>query len=168
MVEKKHFKKILGWLPKNPNQQNKLTFNVEEKKFQFNKHFYVSLAISYALFVLLVVVPFLLGYLDSTLLGYGLAGIAYSLCLMVMVYLLNRRPELRIRIAYVAVGAWLGLAVGVVGGMLLFGHQIIAAIGSLGLALLMLIVLPVAGGLIGYCLQKRKFATTPFRSFRED
>ncbi len=155
--------RIRGWFPKESNLlPAKLNVNAEEKNFQFNKRFYAGLAVSYALFVVLVVVPFLLGYIDATMLGYGLAGIAYSLGLMVMVRLLNDHPELRKRAAYVVCGVWLGLAVGVVGGMLLFGHQLIAAIGSLGLAILMLAVLPSAGGFIGYWMQKRKFnsATT--------
>jgi hypothetical protein len=161
---KQHTKKLFrGWLPKEPNLPScKLNVNSKEsegKKFQFNERFWISLAVSYCLFALLVAAPFLLGYIDATILGYGLAGIMYSLSLMVMVYLLNRRPELRMRIAYVAVGTWLGLAVGVVGGLILFGHQIIAAIGSWGLFVLELIVLPLAGGLIGYWMQKRKFTT---------
>ncbi|MGD6933648.1 MAG: hypothetical protein ACQCN5_05530 [Candidatus Bathyarchaeia archaeon] len=147
---------LRGWFPAEPTLATELNGIGEEKKFQFDKRFYAGLAVSYALFVLLVVVPFLFGYIDSQILGYGLTGIAYSLCLMIMVYLLNRRPDLRPRIAYVAVGTWLGLAVGVVGCMLLFGHQIIAVIGSWGLFALMIIVLPTAGGLVGYWMQKRK------------
>ena len=103
-------------------------------------------------------VPFLLGYIDVNILVYGIAGIFYSLGLMGLVHILNRRPELRMRVAYVAVGTWLGLAVGVVGCLLLFGHQIIAAIGSVAHFVLVLIVLPLAGGLIGYWMQKRKYA----------
>jgi peptidoglycan/LPS O-acetylase OafA/YrhL len=149
--------RVRGWFPTEPTLPTSLSFSVEENKFQFNRRFYVNLAISYVLFALLVVVPFLLGYIDSQVLGYGLAGIAYSFGLMAMVYLLNHRPDLRPRVAHVAVGVWLGLAVGVVGCMMLFGHQIIAVIGSWGLFILMLIVLPMAGGLIGYWMQKRKF-----------
>jgi hypothetical protein len=148
-----------GWVPKESNLAAKLNVSSEEKKFPFNRRFYVSLAISYSLFVLLVVVPFLFGYIDSQIVGYGLVGIVYSLALMVMVRLLNDRPELRKRAVYVVVGAWLGLAVGVVGCMILLGHQIIAVIGSLGLGVLMLAVLPSLGGLIGYWMQKRKFST---------
>ncbi|MGD6811016.1 MAG: hypothetical protein ACQCN3_15085 [Candidatus Bathyarchaeia archaeon] len=151
--------RIRGWIPAEPTMPTKFDINTKDNKFQFDKRFYVSLAISYALFVLLVVVPFLFGYVDSKILGYGLTGIAYSFCLMIMVYLLNRRPDLRPRIAYVAVGTWLGLAVGVVGCMILFGHQIIAVIGSWGLFALMIIILPTAGGLIGYWMQKKKFTT---------
>ena len=153
-----------GWIPKEPNiPSNKLNINSEDQKvakFQFNRRFWAGLAISYSLFVLLVVVPFLFGYIDGQIVGYGLVGIVYSLALMVMVRLLNDRPELRKRVSYIVVGAWLGLAVGVVGGMILFGHQIIAVIGSLGLAMLMLVVLPSAGGLIGYWMQKRQFNST--------
>ncbi|MFA7398767.1 MAG: hypothetical protein WC046_09820 [Candidatus Bathyarchaeia archaeon] len=127
-----------------------------KKKFVFDTRFCIGLAVSYSLFILLVVVPFLLGYIDNTLLGYGLAGIVYSLGLMVMVRILNDRPELRVRVAYVAVGTWLGLAVGIVGCLLLFGHQIIAAIGSLAHFVLVLIVLPLTGGLIGYWMQRKK------------
>ena len=70
---------------------------------------------------------------------------------------------LRKRIGYVVLGIWLGFAVGFFGGTLPFGHQIIAAIGSLGFFVLVVIVLPLAGGLIGYLagksywMQKRKF-----------
>ncbi len=151
--------RIRGWFPTEPTIPTSNSFNAEEKNFQFNSRFYVGLAISYSLFVLLVVVPFLLGYIDSKILGYGLTGIAYSFVLMLMVYLLNRRPDLRPKVAYVAVGTWLGLAVGVVGCMILFGHQIIAAIGSWGLFVLMLIVMPTLGGLVGFWMQKRKFTT---------
>ncbi len=159
---KKYFQNgIRGWLPKESNlpsyQLNVNSKELEGKKFQFNERFWISLAVSYCLFALLVVVPFLLGYIDSTIVSYGLTGIGWSLIAMVMVHLLNRRPELRMRIGYVVGGVWLGLAVGVVGGLMLFGHQIIAAIGSWGLFVLILIVLPLTGGLIGYLVQKRKF-----------
>ena len=156
--------RIRGWFPKEPNlPSKKLNINIEGQKavkFQFNKRFWIGLAISYSLFIILVVVPFLLGYIDSKIVVYGLTGIGWSLIAMIMVYLLNRRPELRMRVAYVVGGAWLGLAVGVVGGLILFGHQIIAAIGSWGFFVLIIIVLPLAGGLIGYWVQKRKFTTT--------
>lgn len=128
------------------------------KKFKFDTRFWIGLAISYSLFTLSVVVPFLLGYIDSTILSLGLTGLGWSLIAMVMVHILNRRPELRMRVAYIAGGAWIGLAVGVVGGMILFGHQIIATAGSWGLLVLVLIVLPLSGGLIGYWMQKRKFS----------
>ena len=149
--------RLRGWFPTEPILATELNGTGEEKKFQFDKRFYANLSVSYILFALLIVVPFLLGYIDSQILGCGLTGIAYSFCLMLMVYLLNRRPDLRPRIAYVAVGTWLGLAVGVVGCMLLFGHQIIAVIGSWGLFALMIIILPTLGGLVGYWMQKRKF-----------
>jgi peptidoglycan/LPS O-acetylase OafA/YrhL len=166
-LRKRQEKVSKGWFPTEPTLPTSLSFSVEEKKFQFNRRFYVNLAVSYVLFALLVVVPFLLGYIDSQVLGYGLAGIAYSFGLMAMVYLLNRRPDLRPRVAHVAVGVWLGLAVGVVGCMMLFGHQIIAAIGSWGLFVLMLIVLPTLGGFIGFWLQKRKFSTEHAKSLAE-
>ncbi len=154
-------KRIRGWVPNQPNIPNsKININTESptvEKFQFNRRFWVGLAISYSLFVLLVMVPFLFGYIDSQIVSYSLVGIGYSLALMVMVRQLNDRPELRKRAAYVVAGAWLGLAVGVVGCMILYGHQIIAVIGSLGLGVLMLAVLPSTGGLIGYWMQKRKF-----------
>jgi uncharacterized membrane protein len=126
------------------------------KKFKFNNRFWAILVVSYSLFVLLVVLPFLLGYVDSTILSLGLTGLGWSLIAMVIVHILNRRPELRMRVAYVGGGAWLGLAVGFVGGMLLFGRQIIAAIGSLGLFVLVLIALPLVGGLIGFLVVQKK------------
>ncbi len=84
-----------GWVPKESTLAAKLNVSSEEKKFPFNRRFYVSLAISYSLFVLLVVVPFLLGYIDSQIVGYGLVGIVYSLALMVMVRLLNDPPRVK-------------------------------------------------------------------------
>ncbi len=160
---KKYFQnEIRGWLPKESNlPSNKVNVSAEGNmtRFVFSKRFWISLAVSYSLFLLLVVLPFLLGYIDGTILGYGLAGIVWSLFLMVIVRLLNGADiVLRKRIGIVALGVWLGFAVGVVGGTLTFGHQIIAAIGSLAYFVLVIIALPFAGGLIGFLAGKRKYS----------
>jgi hypothetical protein len=150
---------VRGWFPKEPTlPTNKISFNSEQKtaRFQFSKRFWIGLAVSYVLFFLLVVAPFLLGYINSTILGYGVAGIVESLLLIVMVRLLTGRPEFRKRISYVVVGVWLGFAVSDLFGLVLFPHQFLA-VGSWSFVLL-LVVLPSAGGLIGYWMQSRKFA----------
>jgi hypothetical protein len=161
---KKNSKKVtMGWFPKEPTlPTKKINFNSEEQKavrFQFNKRFWMGLAVSYALFFVLVVVPFLLGYINSTILGYGIAGIVESLFLIVMVRLLNDKQQLRKRLAYVVVGVWLGFAVSDLFGLVLFSRQFLA-VGSWSFALL-LVVMPSLGGLIGYWIQKRKFAIIP-------
>ena len=154
-------KRIRGWFPKEPSlPSKKININGEGQKavkFQFNKRFWMGLAVSYSLFIILVVVPFLLGNIDSAIVGYGLTGIGWSLVCMVMVYILNRRPELRMRVAYVAGGVWLGFAVFVLFALLLFPHQFLEA-GSWSIILLITVV-PFAGGLIGYLVGKRKYPT---------
>ena len=59
--------RIRGWFPKEPNlPSNRLKINSEERKvvkIQFTKCFWISLALSYLLFLLLIVLPFLLGYI---------------------------------------------------------------------------------------------------------
>jgi hypothetical protein len=149
----RHF--VLGWYPqglKVPNNH----LNIEDQKvakFQFNKRFWVSLAISYSLFVLLVVVPFLLGYIDASIVGYGLTGIGWSLACMAIVYAINQRPELRKSAGYVAVGVWLGFAVFVLFALVLFPRQFLAA-GS-GAIVLLITVAPATGGVIGYFAGKK-------------
>jgi len=158
---------VRGWFPKEPTlPTNKISFNSEQKtaRFQFSKRFWIGLAISYALFFLLVVAPFLLGYINSTILGYGVAGIVESLFLIVMVRLLNDKLELRKRLAYVVVGVWLGFAVSDLFGLVLFPRQFLA-VGSWSFALI-LVVMPSLGGLIGYWIQKRKFAIIPAGKYR--
>jgi hypothetical protein len=142
--------RLRGWFPqelKVPNNR----LNIEDQKvakFQFNKRFWVSLAVSYSLFVLLAVVPFLLGYIDASIAGYGLTGIGWSLACMAIVYAINHRPELRKRAGYVAVGVWAGFAVFALFTLVLFPHQFLAA-GS-GAIILMITVAPATGGVIGY------------------
>jgi hypothetical protein len=149
--------RIRGWFPqelKVPN--NHLNINTENQKvakFQFNKRFWVSLAVSYSLFVLLVVVPFLLGYIDASIVGYGLTGIGWSLACMAIVYTINLRPELRKRAGYVAVGVWSGFAVFALFALVLFPHQFLAA-GS-GAIILLITVAPPTGGVIGYFAGKK-------------
>jgi hypothetical protein len=151
-----------GWVPKEPSiPSNKLNINGEDQiaaKFQFNRRFWVGLAISYSLFVLLVVVPFLLGYIDASLVGYGLTGIGWSLACMAVVYAINRRPDLRKRAGYVAVGVWSGFAVFVLFALVLFPHQFLAA-GSWTM-LLLITIAPATGGVIGYFAGKRKYPPT--------
>jgi hypothetical protein len=136
-----------------------MTRNVDKKGFEFNRRFWIGLAFSYFLFLLLVVVPFFLGYIDSTLLGYGLVGTIESLILIIMVRSLNRKDIFfRKRVGFVLIGVWLGFAVGFFGGTLLFGHQLIAAIGSLAFFVLVILALPIAGGLIGYLVGAKKYS----------
>jgi hypothetical protein len=158
---------IQGWLPKPALPNKNLSVKSEAPKtagFQFNRRFWISLAVSYVLFVVLVVAPFLLGYLDSTLMVYGLVGIGWSAALMVMVHVLNGRPEVRKRIAYVVAGVWLGFAVGDLLGLVLF-PQAFLAVGAWSFCLL-ITAAPTAGGLIGYWMQKRKF-THPAESLED-
>ncbi|MGD6806817.1 MAG: hypothetical protein ACQCN4_07640 [Candidatus Bathyarchaeia archaeon] len=126
------------------------------KKFKFSKRFWIGLAVSYSLFVLLVVVPFLLGYIDSSILTNALIGLGWSLILLVLVALINKRPELRMQIGYVAAGVWLGFAVFVLFALVLFPHQFLEA-GSWAIVLL-ITVAPATGGLIGYIAGKRKYS----------
>jgi hypothetical protein len=134
-------------------------------KFKFNKRFWISLALSYLLSTRAILLILKLGYIDSTILGYGLTGIVLTgltgivdglIILIVIVRLLNRADMvLRKRIDYVVLGIGLGFAVGFFGVTLLFANQIIAAIGSLGFLVLAIIVLPLTGGLIGYGAGKK-------------
>ncbi len=148
-------------------------------KFKFNKRFWISLALSYLLSTRAILLILKLGYIDSTILGYGLTGIVLTgltgivltgltgivdglIILIVIVRLLNRADMvLRKRIDYVVLGIGLGFAVGFFGVTLLFANQIIAAIGSLGFLVLAIIVLPLAGGLIGYLAGKSFISPTP-------
>lgn len=150
--------RIRGWFPKEPNMPTKLNVNMEENRFRFNRRFWVSLAVSYSLFVLLVVVPFVLGYIDASIVGYGLTGIGWSLACMAVVYVINRRPELRKRAGYVAVGVWSGFAVFVLFALVLFPRQFLAA-GS-GAIILLITIAPATGGMIGYLAGKRKYPPT--------
>jgi tetrahydromethanopterin S-methyltransferase subunit B len=148
-----------GWLPKDANIPNS-TLNINSAdpagaKFQFNRRFWLGLGISYGLFGLLVVVPFLLGYIDATIVGYGLTGIGWSLACMAIVYLLNRRPDLRKRMGYVVGGVWIGFAVFALFALVLFPRQFLAA-GSWAI-LLLITVAPAAGGVVGYFAGKRKY-----------
>jgi hypothetical protein len=167
MGRKSFGNRIRGWFPKEPNiPSNKQAINYQTQgkpQFEFNKRFWMSLALSYVAFLFLVVIPFLLGYISSTILGYGLAGIVDSLVLMVIVYQLNRvDPLFRKRLGYVVLGAWLGLAVGCVFGIVLFGHQIIAAAGDMGFVAAIFMP-PVAGSFIGYLAGKRILAPYPIQ-----
>ncbi|MCW4028061.1 MAG: hypothetical protein NWE92_00230 [Candidatus Bathyarchaeota archaeon] len=150
---------LRGWLPQDANIPNN-TLNLNgagpaEAKFQFNRRFWMGLAFSYALFGLLVVVPFLLGYIDATIVGYGLTGIGWSLACMAVVYLLNRRPDLRKRVGYLVGGVWIGFAVFDLIALVLFPRQFLAA-GSAAI-ILSLTAAPAVGGAIGYLVGKRKY-----------
>jgi hypothetical protein len=135
------------------------TNNSDSKGFKFDRRFWTMLAISYVLFLLLVILPFLLGYINSTIVFYGIAGIIESLILMVIVWRLNRvGPLARKRIGYVVFGGWLGLLIGVVFGIILFGHQIIAAIGSWPQFFIVIVLSPLVGSLIGYLGGKGKYS----------
>ncbi len=149
--------RLRGWYPKEANLPAN-TFPANNKTaFAFTRRFWISLAVSYLLFALLIVLPYLLGYIDSTILGYGLAGIADSLVLMMIVGLLNRAdPLFRKRLGYVAVGVWLGFAVFVLFALVLFPHQFLAA-GSWAIILLITIA-PTTGGIVGYVTGKRKYS----------
>jgi len=137
------------------NQETKV------RTFNFNKRFGVVLGISYTIFCLAILVPFLLGYIDTTIATYGAVGFAQSVVLMGIVWYLNRVDHrLRQRIGYIVAGGWAGLFIGVVFGIALFGHQIIATIGSLTTLVIVIMVLPSAGLIIGYLAGKRKDSNT--------
>jgi hypothetical protein len=148
---------LRGWFPQEPKLPTKLNVaaSTDEKKSPFDKRFFVNLAISYSLFVLLVVVPFLLGYIDASIVGYGLTGIGWSLACIAVVYVINRRPDLRKRVGYVAGGVWSGFAVFVFFAIILFPHQFLAT-GSWAIILL-ITVAPATGGAIGYFAGKIKY-----------
>jgi hypothetical protein len=158
-VKKSWKDQIRGWVPKEPNipssNLNINSANQTAAKPQFNRRFWVGLAISYSLFVLLVVVPFLLGYIDASIVGYGLTGIGWSLACIAVVYVINRRPDLRKRVSYVAGGVWSGFAVFVFFAIILFPHQFLAT-GSWAIILL-ITVAPATGGVVGYFAGKRKY-----------
>ncbi len=75
---------------------------------------------------------------------------------MAVVYIINRRPELRKRIALFVGGIWLGFAAFDLFALVLFPRQFLAA-GSWAI-ILSLTVPPTVGGVIGYFVGKRKYS----------
>jgi uncharacterized BrkB/YihY/UPF0761 family membrane protein len=151
MAKMKRFGKIRGWFLKEPYT----VYPVMQTKSSelFSKKFWQIYVISYGSFLLAIALLHFFNVLPFDFLVRGLGAIVFGMVITVVVWLLYRLdPQVRLKVGYVFVGAWLGYAIVFLAGLPLLRGADFSVI------LLLFITIPTIGGLIGYWLQKRKFS----------